>query len=100
MEHESFEDSTVAATMNEHFINIKVDREERPDIDQIYMNAVQLLTGSGGWPLNAVALPDGRPIWGGTYFPKENWIKLIDTVYKPPPFTICFIALFFWITMN
>ena len=59
MEHESFEDSTVAAIMNEHFINIKVDREERPDVDQIYMNAVQLITGRGGWPLNAIALPDG-----------------------------------------
>jgi uncharacterized protein YyaL (SSP411 family) len=77
MEHESFEDSTVAAIMNEHFINVKVDREERPDVDQVYMNAVQLLTGSGGWPLNCVALPDGRPIWGGTYFPKENWIKAL-----------------------
>ncbi len=71
MEHESFEDSTVAALMNKNFINVKVDREERPDVDQVYMNAVQLLTGSGGWPLNCVALPDGRPIWGGTYFPKD-----------------------------
>ena len=78
MEHESFEDSTVAAIMNKHFINVKVDREERPDVDQIYMNAVQLLTGSGGWPLNAVALPDGRPIWGGTYFPKDNWINALN----------------------
>ena len=77
MEHESFEDSTVAALMNEHFINVKVDREERPDVDQVYMNAVQLLTGSGGWPLNCVALPDGRPIWGGTYFPKENWMNAL-----------------------
>ncbi|NOQ92444.1 MAG: DUF255 domain-containing protein, partial [Flavobacteriaceae bacterium] len=78
MEHESFEDSTVAAIMNEHFINVKVDREERPDVDQIYMNAVQLLTGRGGWPLNAVALPDGRPIWGGTYFPKDNWMNALN----------------------
>ncbi len=78
MEHESFEDSTVAAIMNKHFINVKVDREERPDVDQIYMNAVQLLTGRGGWPLNAVALPDGRPIWGGTYFPKNNWINALN----------------------
>ena len=77
MEHESFEDSAVAAIMNEHFINVKVDREERPDVDQIYMSAVQLLTGRGGWPLNCVALPDGRPIWGGTYFPKENWINVL-----------------------
>ncbi|NVK52258.1 MAG: thioredoxin domain-containing protein [Flavobacteriaceae bacterium] len=73
MEHESFEDETVAELMNAYFINIKVDREERPDLDQIYMNAVQLITGSGGWPLNCIALPDGRPIWGGTYFKKEAW---------------------------
>ncbi len=88
MEHESFEDSAVAAIMNEHFINIKVDREERPDIDQIYMNAVQLLTGRGGWPLNAIALPDGRPIWGGTYFPKDNWIsalKQLAELYQNEP---------------
>ncbi len=88
MEHESFEDSTVAAIMNEHFINVKVDREERPDVDQIYMNAVQLLTGSGGWPLNCIALPDGRPIWGGTYFPKDNWIQALTKVadlYKNSP---------------
>ncbi len=88
MEEESFEDSTVAAVMNKHFINVKVDREERPDVDQIYMNAVQLLTGSGGWPLNCVALPDGRPIWGGTYFPKENWLNAIEKLaelYKTEP---------------
>ena len=78
MEHESFEDEEVAAVMNLSFINIKVDREERPDIDQVYMNAVQLMTGRGGWPLNCIALPDGRPIWGGTYFPKENWMKALD----------------------
>ncbi len=80
MEHESFEDSTVAAVMNEHFINVKVDREERPDVDQVYMNAVQLLTGRGGWPLNCIALPDGRPIWGGTYFPKDKWINVLDQI--------------------
>lgn len=88
MEHESFEDTDVAAIMNEHFINVKVDREERPDVDQIYMNAVQLLTGSGGWPLNCIALPDGRPIWGGTYFPKENWVQALTKVaelYKNNP---------------
>ena len=82
MEHESFEDSTVAAIMNENFINVKVDREERPDVDQIYMNAVQLMTGRGGWPLNCIALPDGRPIWGGTYFPKENWISILEQLSK------------------
>ncbi len=77
MEHESFEDSTVAEVMNEHYVSIKVDREERPDIDQIYMTAVQLMTQRGGWPMNVVCLPDGRPIWGGTYFPKENWIDAL-----------------------
>ncbi|MES2591523.1 MAG: thioredoxin domain-containing protein [Bacteroidota bacterium] len=85
MEHESFEDEIVAQIMNDHFICIKVDREERPDIDQIYMLAVQLMTGQGGWPLNCFALPDGRPIYGGTYFPKEQWknilLNLAD-VYK------------------
>jgi uncharacterized protein len=77
MEHESFEDEAVASMMNEHFVCIKVDREERPDIDQVYMSAVQLMTGHGGWPLNCFALPDGRPIYGGTYFPKEQWIKVL-----------------------
>jgi uncharacterized protein YyaL (SSP411 family) len=80
MEHESFEDPDVAQIMNDHFICIKVDREERPDVDHIYMTAVQLLTGRGGWPLNCIALSDGRPIWGGTYFQKEEWIKSLDAV--------------------
>jgi uncharacterized protein YyaL (SSP411 family) len=80
MEHESFEDEQVAQVMNERFINIKVDREERPDIDQVYMNAVQLMQQRGGWPLNCIALPDGRPVWGGTYFPKEQWIEKINQV--------------------
>ncbi len=80
MEHESFEDPKVAELMNASFVNIKVDREERPDIDQVYMNAVQLMTGSGGWPLNVVALPDGRPVWGGTYFPKGNWIEALQQI--------------------
>ncbi len=80
MEHESFEDEEVAAFMNENFISIKVDREERPDIDQIYMSAVQLITGQGGWPLNCIALPDGRPIYGGTYFPKEQWLQVLEQV--------------------
>ena len=75
MEHESFENEKVAAVMNEHFICVKVDREERPDVDQYYMTAVQLMSMQGGWPLNVIALPDGRPIWGGTYFPAETWIK-------------------------
>ena len=78
MEHESFEDTDVAKIMNEHFICIKVDREERPDVDQVYMTAAQLITGGGGWPLNALALADGRPFYAGTYFPKNNWIKLLE----------------------
>ena len=82
MEHESFEDTEVAKIMNDYFICIKVDREERPDVDHIYMTAVQLLTGRGGWPLNCIALPDGRPIWGGTYFQKENWIQALEAVSK------------------
>lgn len=82
MEHESFEDEEVARVMNEHFVCIKVDREERPDIDHLYMNAVQLMSGRGGWPLNCVALPDGRPIWGGTYFPKERWISSLENVQE------------------
>ncbi|MFL0354170.1 thioredoxin domain-containing protein [Xanthomarina sp. GH4-25] len=80
MEHESFEDTTVAQLMNSKFINIKVDREERPDIDQVYMNAVQLMTGSGGWPMNVIALPDGRPVWGGTYFRKEQWMSALEQI--------------------
>ena len=80
MEHESFEDEQVATIMNENFINIKVDREERPDIDMVYMGAVQLMTGQGGWPLNCFALPDGRPIYGGTYFPKKQWINVLGNL--------------------
>ncbi|MBD0403468.1 thioredoxin domain-containing protein [Flammeovirga sp. EKP202] len=78
MEEESFEDSLVALKMNKSFISIKVDREERPDIDQIYMNAAYLLTGKGGWPLNVIALPNGQPVYAGTYFPKEQWEKVLD----------------------
>ncbi|WP_337251605.1 thioredoxin domain-containing protein [Maribacter halichondriae] len=77
MEHECFEDEEVAMVMNENFINIKIDREERPDIDHIYMDALQMMTGSGGWPLNIVALPDGRPFWGATYVKKNDWIKIL-----------------------
>ncbi|OIQ29451.1 MAG: thioredoxin domain-containing protein [Bacteroidetes bacterium MedPE-SWsnd-G2] len=82
MEHESFENEQVADVMNSHFVNIKVDREERPDIDQVYMSAVQLMTGQGGWPLNVVALPDGRPVWGGTYFKKEQWTSALLQIQK------------------
>ncbi len=88
MEHESFENEAVAEIMNAHFICVKVDREERPDIDQIYMDAVQLLTGRGGWPLNCIALPDGSPFWGGTYFPKDKWVNVlteIGTIWNDNP---------------
>ncbi|MEH6537354.1 MAG: thioredoxin domain-containing protein [Psychroserpens sp.] len=88
MEEESFENDSVAKLMNENFISIKVDREERPDVDQIYMNAVQLMTGSGGWPLNCIALPDGRPVFGGTYFTKDQWTKIlkeISSLYENDP---------------
>lgn len=80
MEHESFEDQAVADIMNEHFVCIKIDREVRPDIDQIYMDAVQLMTGSGGWPLNCFCLPDQRPIYGGTYFKKEDWKSILKNL--------------------
>lgn len=82
MERETFEDSTAAALMNQYFVPIKIDREEHPDVDQVYMTAVQLMTGSGGWPLNVVALPDGRPVWGGTYFPKEKWMNALESIYE------------------
>jgi hypothetical protein len=77
MEHQCFEDEQVAELMNNHFLNIKVDREERPDVDHVYMTAVQLMSQHGGWPLNCFVLPDGRPIYGGTYFPKEQWMQLL-----------------------
>jgi uncharacterized protein YyaL (SSP411 family) len=80
MAHESFEDESTARLMNELFVNIKVDREERPDIDQIYMNALHLLGEQGGWPLTMFLTPKGEPVWGGTYFPKE-------TRYGRPAFT-------------
>ena len=82
MEHESFEDSAVATLMNEHFVSVKVDREERPDVDQVYMEAAQLMTGRGGWPLNAITLPDGRPVFAGTYFPKDQWMSVLRQVQE------------------
>src|ERR1700741_3861862 len=72
MERESFEDEATAAIMNEHFINIKIDREERPDLDHIYIDAVQAMTGSGGWPLNVFLTPEAKPFYGGTYFPPKR----------------------------
>ncbi|MFN4300285.1 MAG: thioredoxin domain-containing protein [Thermaurantimonas sp.] len=80
MERECFEDREVARLMNKHYISIKVDREEHPDVDQIYMDALQLMTGRGGWPLNIVALPDGRPVWGVTYLPKKSWMSALEQI--------------------
>src|SRR3712207_4446926 len=71
MEHESFEDDGTARLMNELFVNVKVDREERPDVDAVYMDAVVALTGHGGWPMTVFLTPEGEPFWGGTYFPPE-----------------------------
>lgn len=85
MAHESFENEAVAAIMNENFICIKVDREERPDVDQVYMDAAYFINGNGGWPLNALAMPDGKPFFAGTYFPTDNWIRLLEyfvDIYK------------------
>lgn len=82
MEHETFENDDAAKTMNAHFTSIKVDREERPDIDAVYMKAVQIMTQKGGWPLNVVCLPDGRPIWGGTYFKPEEWRDTLEQLHK------------------
>jgi uncharacterized protein YyaL (SSP411 family) len=88
MERECFEDQDVADVMNEYFIPIKVDREEHPDVDAHYMNALQKMTGSGGWPLNIVALPDSRPVWGTTYLPPNRWKKalkeLSDIIINEP----------------
>jgi uncharacterized protein YyaL (SSP411 family) len=88
MEHESFSDPAVAAMQNEHFVSIKVDREERPDVDRVYMAACQLLTRSGGWPLNAFVLPDGRPFYAGTYFPpaprfgRPSWRQVLEALHR------------------
>lgn len=80
MEKESFEDTAVANIMNEYFINIKVDREERPDVDQVYMDAVQAMGLRGGWPLNVFLTPDQKPFYGGTYFPNKGWISLLNSI--------------------
>jgi len=72
MERESFESETIAKILNESFVSIKVDREERPDVDEVYMRAVQILTGSGGWPMSVFLTPDQKPFWGGTYFPPDD----------------------------
>jgi hypothetical protein len=80
MAHESFEDNDTAAVMNTLFVNIKVDREERPDVDAVYMDAVQALTGRGGWPMTVFLTPTGEPFYGGTYYPRETFVKLMHAV--------------------
>src|SRR5450631_4375191 len=88
MERESFEDEETARLMNENFINIKIDREERPDLDHIYMDAVQAITGSGGWPLNVFLTPEGKPFYGGTYFPpraaynRPSWKDVVSVLAR------------------
>ena len=82
MAHESFESEEIARLMNELFVNVKVDREERPDLDQIYMNAVQMMTGHGGWPMTVFLTPEGVPFYAGTYFPPEDR-------YNMPGFRAC-----------
>jgi uncharacterized protein YyaL (SSP411 family) len=80
MAHESFEDDAVGRLMNENFVSIKVDREERPDVDAVYMTATQAMTGQGGWPMTVFATPDGQPFFCGTYFPKANFVRLLESV--------------------
>jgi len=88
MERESFEDESIAQVMNKNFINIKIDREERPDLDHIYMDAVQAMTGSGGWPLNVFLTPDCKPFYGGTYFPpkrafsRPSWLEILNSIHQ------------------
>ncbi|XOV95137.1 MAG: thioredoxin domain-containing protein [Bacteroidota bacterium] len=103
MAHESFENDSIAAIMNENFINIKLDREERPDIDQVYMDAVQAMGLNGGWPLNVFLFPDQKPFYGGTYFPPQNWKKLLEAVanaYKNDRDKLYESALNFTATLN
>ncbi|GAB3799061.1 hypothetical protein GCM10027605_11840 [Micromonospora zhanjiangensis] len=80
MAHESFEDETVGRLMNDNFVSIKVDREERPDVDAVYMTATQAMTGQGGWPMTVFATPDGTPFFCGTYFPRPNFLRLLESV--------------------
>src|SRR5215475_10234396 len=88
MERESFEDEATAEVMNKYFVNIKIDREERPDLDHIYMDAVQAMTGSGGWPLNVFLTPAAKPFFGGTYFPsvrafnRSSWKEVLVAVSR------------------
>src|SRR3954447_10925014 len=80
MAHECFEDAEVAGVMNRLFVNVKVDREERPDVDAIYMEAVQAITGRGGWPMTVFLTPTGEPFYGGTYFPKPSFLQLLERI--------------------
>ena len=88
MEHESFEDNEVAATMNAHFISIKIDREERPDLDHFFMDALQAISGNGGWPLNMFLTTDAKPFYGGTYFPpirvhnRPSWKEVLTQIHQ------------------
>jgi len=82
MEHKSFSDSAVAAYMNDNFVSVKIDREQRPDVDETYMTAARMVSGSGGWPLNAITLPNGKPVVAGTYFPKKQWLNLLKRVNR------------------
>lgn len=82
MERETFSDTAVANYMNQHFISINVDREEHPEVDDVYLSASEIISGSGGWPLNAFALPDGRPFFAGTYFPRDQWLQVLQRVYQ------------------
>ena len=82
MEDETFTDDTIAKLMNDNFINVKVDREENPDVDHAYMTASQLMTGMGGWPLNVITLPDGSPVYAGTYHTKEQWSDILNRIIR------------------
>ncbi|HLU05112.1 MAG TPA: thioredoxin domain-containing protein, partial [Woeseiaceae bacterium] len=80
MAHESFEDPEIGRLINEGFVAVKVDREERPDIDAVYMTATQAMTGQGGWPLTVFATPDGQPFFCGTYFPRQDFLRLLGAI--------------------
>ncbi|MDQ2757862.1 MAG: thioredoxin domain-containing protein, partial [Actinomycetota bacterium] len=82
MAHESFEDEAVAAVVNAAVVAVKVDREERPDVDAVYMAATQAMTGSGGWPMTVFATPDGEPFYCGTYFRRDQFLQLVDAVTR------------------
>ncbi|MEN9703844.1 MAG: hypothetical protein RLZZ209_1272, partial [Bacteroidota bacterium] len=82
MEHESFENEEVASIMNAYFVNIKVDREERPDVDMVYMEALHQMGLNGGWPLNVFLMPDQKPFYGGTYFKRANWNQLLHSIHN------------------